>query len=204
MRTECFLLLLFLTCTSLFTAQPSKAFDILTPPVEGYRCKAEIVNGDTIPLIDLPTVCVATNFIFKNPGQYEAWTRIKFNVKVVYPYAILAAAKLKEYDKALGKISDEKMKKIYIKVCERDLRKEFEDEMKGLTVSQGKILMKLVDRESGKTTYEIVKQMRGNFQAAMWQTVARLFGHNMKTEYDATQEDVMIERAIKLVEMGQF
>ena len=66
------------------------------------------------------------------------------------------------------------------------------------------ILMKLIDRESGKTTYEVVKQLRGSFQAAMWQTVARLFGHNMKTEYDANVEDIMIERAIKLVENGQF
>ena len=64
--------------------------------------------------------------------------------------------------------------------------------------------MKLIDRESGKTTYQIVKEMRGGFQAAMWQTVACIFGHNMKVEYDANVEDVMIERAVKIVEAGQF
>jgi hypothetical protein len=64
--------------------------------------------------------------------------------------------------------------------------------------------MKLIDRETGKTTYDLVKQLRGSFQAAMWQTVARIFGHNMKSEYDANIEDIMIERAIKLVENGQF
>lgn len=132
------------------------------------------------------------------------WTRTKYNVKVVYPYAILAAAKLKEYDKALAQIENEKLRKTFIKKCEKDLRTEFEDELKALTVSQGKILMKLIDRESGKTTYEVVKQMRGAFQAAMWQTVARIFGHNLKSGYDAQVEDIMIERAVKLVETGRF
>lgn len=178
--------------------------DITVPPPVGYRCRAEIINNDTVPVVDLNTVYVYTDFVFKNPRQYEQWTRVKFNVKKVYPYAILAAAKLKEYDNALGKIKDERLKKAFIKVCEKDLRGEFEDELKGLTVSQGKVLMKLIDRETGKTTYEIVKELRGGFQAAMWQTVARIFGHNMKAEYDAGVEDVLIERAVKIVEAGQF
>ncbi len=178
--------------------------DFTVPPKVGFRCRAEIVNGDTLPLVLLNTIYVYTEFVFKTPRQHEQWTRVKYNVKKVYPYAILAAAKLKEYDKALEKMQDEDLKKAFLKVCEKDLRKEFEDELKDLTVSQGKVLMKLIDRESGKTTYEVVKQLRGSFQAAMWQTLARLFGNNMKTEYDAQAEDIMIERAIKLVENGQF
>ncbi len=178
--------------------------DFTVPPKVGFRCRAEIVNGDTLPLVLLNTVYIYTEYVFKTPRQYEQWTRTKHNVKKVYPYAILAAAKLKEYDKALEKMQDEDLKKAFLKVCEKDLRKEFEDELKDLTVTQGKVLMKLIDRESGKTTYEVVKQLRGSFQAAMWQTLARLFGNNMKTEYDAQVEDIMIERAIKLVENGQF
>lgn len=178
--------------------------DITVPPQNGYRCRAEVVNHDTVPVVDLNTVYVSTTYVFKTPRQYEQWTRVKFNVKKVYPYAILAAAKLKEYDNALAGIHDAHMKKAFIRACEKDLRNEFEDELKELTVSQGKTLMKLIDRESGKTTYEIVKELRGGFQAAMWQTVARIFGHNMKVEYDAQSEDIMIERAVKLVEAGQF
>lgn len=185
-------------------AQTPEAADIMTPPDKGFRCRAEVVGQDTFPMVVFNDVEIRTNFVFSTKRQREQWTRTKFNVKKVYPYAILAAAKLKEYDKALEKITNEDLKKAFIKVCEKDLRTEFEDELKGLTVSQGKILMKLIDRETEKTTYEIVKQLRGNFQAAMWQTVARLFGHNMKTEYDARVEDVMIERAVKLVEAGQF
>jgi hypothetical protein len=184
------------------TAQ--EAYDLFTPPVSGYRTMGTVVNGDTVPLVDIEPVYVVAEFQFKDRRHFEMWTRTKHNVKIVYPYAILAAAKLKEYDKALAKMDNEHMRDAFIKRCEEDLRNEFEDELKALTVSQGKILMKLIDRESGKTTYDVVKQMRGAFQAAMWQAVARLFGHNMKAEYDANVEDIMIERAVKLVEAGRF
>lgn len=169
-----------------------------------YTLRAEIINNDTVPVIDLYTVNVYTDYIYKNKRQYEQWTRIKQNVKKVYPYAILAAAKLKEYDRILEKMPNERMKKAYIRVCEKDLKNEFEDELKDLSINQGRVLMKLIDRETGKTTYEIVKEMRGGFEAVMWQAVARIFGNNMKSEYDANSEDIMIERAVKLVEAGQF
>jgi hypothetical protein len=197
--------LLFFCCVtfSYFSPFYSQTDNNLTPPeTSSIRCRAELLNGDTIPVFYLNTVDVTTNFIFKTRYQYELWTRTKQNVKIVYPYAILAAAKLKEYDKALEKIEDEKMRKVFLKVCEKDLRKEFEDDLKGLSVTQGKVLMKLIDRESGKTTYEIVKTLRGSFQAAFWNTLARLFGNNMKVEYDGAVEDIMIERAVKLVESG--
>jgi hypothetical protein len=200
-KTTVFTALLFSFFPAVSQVNPN---DITVPPPVGYRCRAEVINNDTVPVVDLNTIYVYTNYVFRDRHQYELWTRTKFNVKKVYPYAILAAAKLKEYDNALGKIHDEHLKKAFIKVCEKDLRNEFEDELKDLTVSQGKVLMKLIDRESGKTTYEIVKELRGSFQAAMWQTVARIFGHNMKAEYDARVEDILIERAVKLVEAGQF
>ncbi len=178
--------------------------DLTLIPEQGFRCRAEIVDGDTVPVVDLNTVDVYTNFVFKTARQYELWTRTKYNVKIVYPYAILAAAKLREYDKALAKIEDEHVRKMFLKACEKDLRKEFEHELKELSVSQGKVLMKLIDRESGKTTYEIVKQLRGSFQAVFWNTLATLFGNSMKVEYDGAVEDIMIERAVKLVENGSI
>ena len=197
---------LLIQCLALpraFSAQ--EAYDILTPPAAGHRLQATIQqNGDTLPFVNLEPVQIVTEFRFTNKRHLEMWTRTKYNVKVVYPYAILAAAKLKEYDRELAQIGDEGLRKKFIKKCERDLRTEFEDELKALTVSQGKILMKLIDRESGKTTYDVVKQMRGAFQAAMWQTVALVFGHNLKVGYDANVEDIMIERAVKLVESGRF
>ena len=170
----------------------------------GVRCYAVIENNDTVPVFYLDEVGVTTNMVFKTKRMYEQWTRVKYNVKKVYPYAILASAKLKQYDILLAKIEDEDKRKAFLRVCEKDLRHEFEDELKGLSVSQGRVLMKLINRETGKTTYAIVKELRGSFQAAMWQTLAVLFGNNMKAEYDAAVEDVMIEKAIALVERGDF
>lgn len=169
-----------------------------------YKVWAEVVNGDTIPSVRLPDVWIFAEYSYKSRKQYEAWTRTKYNVKKVYPYAILASAKLKEYNQILEKMPDEKMRKAYMKVIEKELRAEFEDELKDLSITQGRMLLKLIDRETGNTSYELVKDLRGNFQAFMWQSVARLFGSNMKSEYDPKGEDVMIERAIKLVEAGQY
>jgi hypothetical protein len=195
---------LFLLNSTFLFSQNRASANFFTIPDIGYKCQAIVIEGDTFPFVNLDAVDVVTDFVFKTRKQKEQWTRTKFNVKKVYPYAILAAAKLKEYDFVLQKIEDKQLRKAFIRVCEKDLRDEFEDELKGLSVSQGKVLMKLIDREANKTTYEIVKQMRGSFQAAMWQTLACLFGNSMKVEYDALAEDIMIERAVKLVENGQF
>lgn len=169
-----------------------------------YKVWAEIVDGDTIPSIRLPDVWIYAEYKYKNKKQYEAWTRTKYNVKKVYPYAILASAKLKEYNRILEKMPDEKTRNAYMKVVEKELKAEFEEPLKNLTMNQGRILLKLIDRETGNTSYELVKDLRGGFQAFMWQSVARIFGSNMKSEYDPTGEDIMIERAIKLIEAGQF
>lgn len=169
-----------------------------------YKVWGEVVNGDTIPSIRLPDVWIYAEYSYKNRKQYEAWSRTKYNVKKVYPYAILAAAKLKEYNRILEKMPSEASRKAYMKVVEKELKAEFEEPLKNLTMTQGRILLKLIDRETGNTSYELVKDLRGGFQAFMWQSVARIFGSNMKSEYDPTGEDIMIERAIKLVEGGQF
>ncbi len=172
------------------------------PTTPSIKVRAELFNGDTIPVVDLYPVYIYTEYVFKNVKQREQWTRIKRDIKVVYPYAILAAAKLKEYDVVLEKMPED-LKKAYLKVCEKDLKNEFEDELKDLSINQGRLLMKLIDRETGKTTYEIVKQMRGSFQVVIWQGLARLFGNDMKVTYDPI-EDIMIERAIKQVESGNL
>lgn len=169
-----------------------------------YKIWGEVVNGDTIPSVRLPEIWVYAEYTYKNKRQYEAWTRTKYNVKKVYPYAILASAKLKEYNRILEKMPDEKTRNAYMKIVEKDLKAEFEEPLKNLTINQGRILLKLIDRETGNTSYSLVKDLRGGFQAFMWQSVARIFGSNMKSEYDPTGEDIMIERAIKLIEAGQF
>jgi hypothetical protein len=172
-------------------------------PFKGFLVHTTVYEGDTIPYISLPAVSCYGERKFKNKRQAEAWTRTKYNVKKVYPYAILAAAKLKEYDRLLAQMSESDKAK-YTKLVEKQLKDEFTEELKKLTESQGRILIKLIDRETGKTTYDVVKDMRGSFSAFMYQGVALMFGSNLKAEYDPYGNDKAIEEAIKLVENGDF
>ena len=172
--------------------------------VKGFLVRAVVYEGDTIPYIVLPTISCYADYPFKNKKQKAAWDRLKYNVKKVYPYSIIAAARLKEYDRVLAQFSTEKEKKNYMKRAEKELKKEFGDQLKKLTISQGRILIKLIDRETGKTSYDLVKDMRGSFSAHMWQGVALIFNSSLKDDYDAEGEDKAIEYAIKLIEAGEF
>ena len=173
--------------------------------INGYRVTAIIENNDTVPYIIMPWVIINGKMSFTSRRKYAEWTRLKYNVKKVYPYAILAAAKLKEFDLVLATIPNEADRKAYLKKSEKELQKEFGEELKGLSINQGKILMKLIDRETGKTTYTIIKDMRGNFNAFMWQSLATLFGSSMKQNYDLNDPyDRQIELAIKQIEAGEF
>lgn len=168
--------------------------------------KAIVINNDTIPYIELPEIQVWSYWskVTSSSKTFEEWTRTKYNVKKVYPYAVLAAALLREMDNKLSQIPSEKERKKFIKQCEKELRAKFEEDMKNLSITQGKILMKLIYRETGKTTYQIVKEMRGGFEAAMWQALAYIFGNSMKVTYDPNGEDYMVEKAVQLVEKGYF
>ncbi|MFY9309822.1 MAG: DUF4294 domain-containing protein [Bacteroidia bacterium] len=166
--------------------------------------RAVVYKGDTIPYATLPVVSCYVPRVFKNKRDAAKWDRLKYNVKKVYPYAILAAAKLKEYDQLLAKIPNENDRKRYMKLAEKQLKDEFGEELKKLTISQGRILIKLIDRQTGKTTYDVVKDMRGSFSAFMWQSVAAIFNSSLKDDYDPAGEDRAIEEAIRLIENGDF
>ena len=174
------------------------------PEIKGTLVQTVYYEGDTIPYAKLGVVTCSADRVFKNYRQKAAWDRLKYNVKKVYPYAILASAKLKEYDRVLATIPSESGKKAFMKLAEKQLKNEFSDELKNLSVNQGRILIKLIDRETGKTTYDIVKNMRGSFSAAMWQGVAIVFNSSLKSDYDADGEEKNIELAIRMIEDGQF
>lgn len=165
---------------------------------------AVIVDGDTLAYIHLNPFCFSAERVFKSKRHKRRWTRTLKNVKKVYPYAILASARLKEYDRLLATIPNEHERKKRMKEEEKKIKKEFGQELKNLTMTQGRILIKLIDRETGNTTYDLVKDMRGSLSAFMWQSVALMFNSNMKKEYDAENEDKDIEAAIKLIENGMY
>jgi hypothetical protein len=139
---------------------------------------------------------------FTSKRQTIRYDRLVYNVKKVYPYAKLAGAKLKEYKTILKAFPTEKERKIFIKRAEKELEAEFGDEIKGLTFSQGKILIKLIYRETGNSTFDIIKDLRGSFSAFIWQTLARIFGYNLKTMYDPGGNDQPIEQIVLMIEAG--
>ncbi len=185
-------------------AQNTSSARTIAPDIKGTLVETVYYDGDTIPYGKLPTITCSADRVFKNYRQKASWDRLKYNVKKVYPYAILASAKLKEYDRVLATIPSESGKKAFMKEAEKQLKKDFGPELENLTVTQGRILIKLIDRETGKTTYDIVKCMRGSFSAAIWQGVAIVFNSSLKADYDAEGDEKNIEAAIRLIEDGQF
>ena len=204
MATRILLFLLFFFIPFAGMTQTNTTLKPAVPEIIGTLVETVYYEGDTIPYAKLGVVTCSADRVFKNYRQKAAWDRLKYNVKKVYPYAILASAKLKEYDRVLAAIPSESGKKAFMKLAEKQLKKEFSQELKNLSVNQGRILIKLIDRETGKTTYDIVKNMRGSFSAAMWQGVAIVFNSSLKSDYDAEGEEKNIELAIRMIEDGQF
>jgi len=124
-------------------------------------------------------------------------------VTKVYPYAKLASERINDIEDNVAKIESEAKKKEYIEQAEDELMAEFEEPITKLTFSEGRILIKLIDRETGDTSYELIKRLRGRFSAFFWQTVAIVFGSNLKAEYDP-EEDMMIENIIVRIENGEI
>jgi len=128
--------------------------------------------------------------------------RLVRNVKKAYPYAKIADRELKELDEQLAMLNSEKEQKEYINMAEKKIMDKFENQVKKLTISQGIILVKLIDRETGHTSYEVLQDLKGNVTAFFWQGIARIFGNNLKAEYDPDGEDANIEDIVRGIEMG--
>jgi hypothetical protein len=164
---------------------------------------ATIVDGDTIPFIQLKEVNVY-NWKILSRSEEKKLTRLMKNVKIVYPYARLAGIKLVEYEDILAQAPDDQARRKIMKQLEDEIEAEYGQELRDLTVSQGKILLKLVDRETGESSYELVSDLRGQFRAVFYQAFARIFGLNMKLRYDPEGEDREIEYIVKMIENGQL
>jgi len=166
--------------------------------------KAKVVNGDTVPWVEMREIIIFPMPGFKNERQYRKFRRLIRDIKKVYPYAIIAGEILMEMNEEFVHLESEYQKKKFIKKVEDRLRNEFEEELKNMTISQGRLLIKLIDRETGNTTYQLVKEMKGSFSAFFWQTLARLFGSDLKSRYDPLGEDRLIEQIIIQIENGQL
>jgi len=155
----------------------------------------EIINEDTIFISDVPEVEILA---FKNKEERTRYYILKRRVLKVYPYALVAKEKLNEIRIGLDSIPKRRQKKRYTKEVTKWVKEEYTDRLKNLTMTEGKILVKLIYRETHTTSYEIVKSYRGRFNAFFWQTMAKLWNNNLKTEYDPVnvREDMLIEHII--------
>lgn len=171
--------------------------------LKGFIVRAKIIGNDTIPILDLPQYTVFSPLEFKSKRDQKRFDKLARNVKRVYPYAKMAGIKFREYNAVLAHIPDEKTRKRLMKQAENELKAQYEEELKKLTFSQGKVLIKLLDRETSQTSYELVQDFRGNVMAIFWQGVGRVFGYNLKTKYDPRKgEDKEIELIIQMIEAG--
>lgn len=164
--------------------------------------RALVEGSDTLPVIDLPEVRVYKRRDFEYLYLKRRYRRMIRNVKKAYPYARVAAEELKKLDDHLLTLKDEKEQKAYINQAEKEIMGRFEKEVRKLTVSQGIILVKLIDRETGRTSYQVIRELKGGFTAFFWQGIARIFGNNLKTEYDPDGQDKIMEDIVLGIEAG--
>lgn len=174
------------------------------PLSEGYVVEVKIINGDSTLHRNLPRVVVKGKRTFKSKKKARRYTRLVRNVKKVYPYSKIAGQLLRKYSDTLATIDNKKQRKKLMKRCEKELWNQFGDELKKLTMTQGMILLKLIDRETGATGYALVKDLRGGFTAFFFQSIARLFHLNLKSTFDGAGEDQMIEDIVLLIERGEI
>ncbi len=176
-----------------------------TPPQkEAYLVPLCVYKGDTIPCIQLPTLYVFKPVKFNNGREARKYNKLVNDVKKVLPIAKEVNKAIIETYEFLQTLPDEKSRQRHIKAVEKSIKEQYTPRMKKLTLTQGKLLIKLVDRQTNSTGYELVKAFLGPFRAGFYQTFAAVFGASLKKRYDPTDEDAMIERVILMIESGQL
>ena len=162
-----------------------------------------VYQGDTIPWIQLRTVHVFKELNFKKKKDYEQYERLIRDVKKVLPIANEVNSAIIETYEYLQTIPNEKERKRHIKDLEKGIKQQYTPRLKKLTTRQGKLLIRLIDRQSNQTTYDLVKAFLGSFRATTYQIFASMFGFSLKKHYDPEGDDALTERVIILVENGQ-
>jgi len=177
---------------------------IFAQEISGVVVRATIINGDTIPVVGLKEIEIYSLAIPKTKKKQRRLTRLVKNVKKVYPYAKLAGIQLRKYESQLTEAKSNRERRKIMKKAEAEIKKKYGGDLKKLTFSQGKILIKLVDRETGESSYDLVGDLRGYFTAFFYQAFARIWGYNLKIKYDPEGKDRQIEIIVRMIERGQI
>ena len=198
-------LLLLLALTSVPAAHAEEAPD-LQLKVKAYRGYTRIVDeyGDTCRLTFIRDIYVYPPLKFKNKKEEEFYWKTVRDVRKTLPYAKLAFATLCETYEYIQTIPDKKQREKHLKTLEHDIFEKYKPVVKKMTKNQGKVMLKLIFRETDQTGYSIVKAFLGSFRAGFWQTFGRFFGMNLKAGFkpDKNREDAIIDRVVTLIEQG--
>lgn len=154
-------------------------------------------DGDSITMIRIAPVPV-----FNRRADFRKYRRLVEAVKKVYPIAVTAREKMAGMEDTLKKMDTRREQQTYIRSIERDIKREYTPVLRKMTRTQGRVLIKLISRETDQSAFEIVREFRGRVEAGVWQLVAKVFGHDLKTDYDAEGEDRMIEQIVVYYEAG--
>lgn len=193
------ILIVFMLCAVGSKAQTLK---INTLP-EGVQ-RAYLDGKDTIPMVNLPEVFVYPQLKFKNKRDQEKYNKLVRDVKRTLPFAKLVYATLIETYEYMETLPNDKARQAHLKKMEKDLFNEYKPVLKKLTFSQGKLLIKLIDRECNQSSYNLLKAYLGGFRAGFWNLFAGMFGASLKSEYEPRGKDAMTERVVVLVESGSI
>ena len=166
--------------------------------------RLQVNSNDTFYLARMQDIWVYPQMVFTSKKQERFYWKPVRDVKKTLPFAKELAIEMRVADQQLALLPDDKARRKWWKQHEKYLFKKYENDFRRMTASQGQMLMKLMDRESDKTSYEIIKHYRGKASANFWQFVAKLFKNDLKEEYDASDKDRIVERVINLVEAGQL
>lgn len=147
-----------------------------------------ILDGEMVPWIITEDVVIRDSRIFKTEADRKAFNLLRYNVYKVIPYAHFAGNRYRQLQRDLAMTGDKKKQKELVKACETQIKDMFKKEIENLTISQGEILIKLINRETDETTYSVVKELKGGFNAFLLQSAARIFGHNLKETYDRDEQ----------------
>jgi Domain of unknown function (DUF4294) len=175
-----------------------------TLPDKFYLIQEIERNGVKMPEIEIKEVTIQARPDRAHRREYRQYEKLVSNIRKVYPYALIVRKKLTEVDEVLKDIPGVRDKKRYLRDVEKDVFTEYQDDIEDMTISQGRLLIKLIDRETQNTSYTLIREYRGKFSATLWQSVARIFGTNLKEEYDPYGEDALIEAIINEIDAGRL
>lgn len=181
-------LLMFCCIMGEVKAQTDKPAPMILGKNDTIRVAVTSIDGELVPWVVCPPVRIVDTRIFASDADRDNYRRLRYNVMKVLPYARFAGQRYAKLQRDLALTGDKKKQKELIGTCETEIKTLFNKEIKNLTISQGEVLIKLIDRETGTTSYTMVKELKGGFKAFMFQSVASIFGHNLKETYDPDEQ----------------